>query len=68
MRVIYDGPLDGVDLPVPGERAPRTVLRGDVIEVPADFGERLLEQDIWTKAPEPKKPAKAATTPEEEKA
>lgn len=55
MRVIYDGPLDGVEIAVPGERSSLTVMRGEVIEVPADFGERLIEQDIWTKAPAPKK-------------
>lgn len=67
MRVIYDGPLDGVELAVPGERGTLTVWRGDAIEVPDEVGLSLIEQDIWSKAPEPKKPAKAdQPTPEEE--
>lgn len=66
MRVTYDGPLDGVEIAVPGHSGTITVLHGESVEVPADYGERLLDQDIWKKAPEPKKPAKADTPTSEE--
>lgn len=65
MRVIYDGPLAGVNLTLPGERTPRRVGRGEGIEVPADFGASLIEQDIWNKAPAPRK-APAQTSEEDD--
>ncbi len=42
----------------------RTVvaLRGEVIDVPAEFGESLTEQDIWNKAPASSKRATAVTS------
>lgn len=63
MRVVYDGPIDRVEITLPGDRKPTVAARGDVIEVPPEFGEHLLRQSIWRKAPAPKAPKPAPANP-----
>jgi len=48
MRVIYGGPLDGVELTVPDGRTV-VALRGEVIDVPAEFGESLTSRTSGTR-------------------
>ena len=59
MKVIYIGPHDGVLLPLPDGRE-ASVDRGGVIDVPDEFGGRLLEQKTnWEPAAPPPSEKKA---------
>ena len=49
MKLVYVGRVNG---PVEVPEAEKTVLPGEVLEVDADLGKRLLEQPAnWKKAP-----------------
>jgi hypothetical protein len=51
MRLIYTGPLGAVRIPLPNGREVEA-QHDDVVEVPDDIGEGLLEQaDNWKRAP-----------------
>jgi hypothetical protein len=43
MKLVYEGPHDGVDIHLPSGIV-RTVMRGDEVDVPDDVGESLLTQ------------------------
>ncbi len=53
MRVVYDGPIDAVEVP----EANAIAVRGKSIEVPDELGKRLCEQAVWSEA-KPKQAAK----------
>lgn len=53
MRVVYDGPIDAVEIP----EANAIAVRGEPIEVPDDLGKRLCEQATWSEVKSAKKPA-----------
>ena len=61
--VIYDGPFDRVDVPLPSGLV-ATVARGAAVEVPAQIADALLVQSGWsapaTKKPKDETPARAA--------
>lgn len=48
MRVVYEGPIDAVELP----ELRAVVKRGESIEVADDFGAALIEQRIWDTSPD----------------
>ena len=55
MRLIYQGPFDGVEIPVLGDLV---VKRGEPVDIPSEIAEQLLGQgDNWTKAGRKQKPA-----------
>lgn len=62
MRVIYDGPINRVELALPGDRNRTVVARGDAIDVPPEVGESLLRQSTWRKAPTRKPPTPPSPT------
>lgn len=67
MKLIYDGPLDGVEVPLADGRV-ISGLRGEPIEFPAEVAKSLLEQATWheaTPAPAPTKTKKAAKAEED---
>ena len=51
MKVRYTGPVVGVDLLGPDSRTLQ-VQRGESIDVPDDYGKRLIEQDVWAEVKE----------------
>lgn len=57
--VVYDGPFDRVDVPLPSGLV-ATVARGAAVDVPAHVADALLAQSGWS-APAPKKQTKDET-------
>lgn len=64
MHVIYDGPIDRVDIAMPGRNNDIHAIRGVPVEVPEDVGRSLIRQSTWTKATTTKA-AKAADKQED---
>jgi hypothetical protein len=54
MQIRYTGPHDVVEVP----DADLIAIRGESVQVPDHVAVRLLDQDTWTKVPDPKTPAK----------
>ncbi len=50
MKVVYCGPHPSVDLFDGGVLLSEDVQQGQAVEVPDEFGARLLEQDTWKAA------------------
>lgn len=50
VKVVYIGAFAEIELYVAEEEAYRRVKRGDTVEFPTEFAERLLEMLSWTKA------------------
>jgi hypothetical protein len=59
MRVIYDGPIDRVEIPM-RKTPPIVAERGVPVDVPDEIGTSLIRQATWTKAAPAKAPATKA--------